>query len=49
MKVVGHDKKKVLWEVVGNHVVEEPTDYEEIGLKGFDLNLFDKNEEGVVR
>ena len=28
VEVVGHDKKKVLWGVVGDHVVEEPTDHE---------------------
>ena len=39
MKVVSNDKKKVLWEVVDNHVVEEPTDHDEIGLLGFDLNV----------
>ena len=32
-----------------DHVVEEPTDHEEIGLRGFDLNLFDKDEEGIIR
>ena len=26
VEVVGHDKKKVLWEVVDDHVVEEPSD-----------------------
>ena len=31
------------------HVVEEPTDNEEIGLWGFDFNYFDEDEEGVVR
>ena len=49
MGVVGHDKKKFLWEVVENHVLEEPTDHEEIGLSGFDFNFFDQYEEGVVR
>ena len=49
VEVVGHDKKKVLWEVVGDHVVEEPSDHEDIGLRGFDLNIFDEDEEGVVR
>ena len=44
-----HDKNKVIWEVVGDHVVEDPTDHEDIGLRGFDLNLFGKDEEGVVR
>ena len=49
MEVVDHDKKKVLWEVVDDHVVEEPTDHKEIGLRGFDFNFLDEDEEGVVR
>ena len=40
MEVVSHDKKKVIWEVVGDHVVEDPTDHEEIGLWRFDLKNF---------
>ena len=44
----GHDKKKVLWEVVDDHVVEEPTDHEEIGLRVFNLKLFKKDEQRVV-
>ena len=28
MEVVGNDKKKLLWEVVGDNVVEEPSDHE---------------------
>ena len=36
-------------EVVDNHVVEEPTDHDEIGLRGFDLNLFDEDKKGVGR
>ena len=49
VEVVRHDKKKVLWGVVGDHVVEEPSDHEDIGLKGFDFNILDEDEEGVVR
>ena len=49
MEVVGHDGKKVLWEVVDYHVIEEPTDNEEMGLRGFHFNVFDQDEEGVVR
>ena len=49
MEVSVHEKKKVLWEVVNDHVVEEPTDHEDIGLRGFDFNFFEKDEEGVVR
>ena len=48
VEVVGHDKKKLLWGVVDDHVVEEPSDHEDIGLRGFDFNIFDKDEEGVV-
>ena len=44
----GPDKKKFNWEVVDDHVVEEPTDHEEIGLRGFSFNGFDQDEEGVV-
>ena len=39
MKVDGHDRKKVLWEVVDDHVTEEPTDNEEMGLRGFGFNF----------
>ena len=49
MEIVGHDKKKVIWEVVDDHVVEDPTDHEEIGLQGFDFNYFDKDEERFFR
>ena len=33
--------------MVDDHVVEEPTDHEEIGLRGFDFNVFDQYEEEV--
>ena len=49
MEVVGHNKKKVLWEVVNGNLVEDPSDHEEIGLRGFDFNASDEDEEGVVR
>ena len=35
--------------MVDDHVLEEPSDHKEIGLRGFDLNIFDEDEEGVVR
>ena len=35
--------------MVGDHVVEEPSDHEDIGLRGFDFNIFDEDEKGVVR
>ena len=49
MEFVGYDGKKVLLELVGDHVVEEPTDHDEIGLQGFDFNLFDKDDKGICR
>ena len=38
VEVVSHDGKKVIWEVVGNNVVEDQTDHNDIGLLEFDLN-----------
>ena len=49
VEVLGHDKIKVLWEVVGDRVVKEPIDQEYIGLRGFDSNIFDEGKEGVMR
>ena len=48
VEVFGHDKKKVLCEVINYHVVEDPSDHENIGLRVFDFNIFDEDEEGVV-
>ena len=42
----GHDGKKVLWRVVNNHVVEEPTDHDDIGIQGFDFNFSMKTRRG---
>ena len=39
MKVFGHDKKEVLWEVVNDNFVEEATDHENIGLRVLYFNL----------
>ena len=30
-------------------MVEEPCDHKDIGLRGFYFNIFDEDEEGVVR
>ena len=49
MEVVGNDRRKVIWEEVGNHVVEEETHHGEIGLQGFNYNVFDEYEKGVGR
>ena len=40
VEVVGHDKNKVLWGLVEDHVVEEPSDHKEIGLRRFGFNVF---------
>ena len=48
VEVFSHDKKRVIWEVVADHVVEEPSDHEEIGLRGFDFNVFEEDGEGEV-
>ena len=48
MEVVSFDRKKVLWEVVENHVLKEVKDHDEIWLQGFGFNYFDKDEEGVL-
>ena len=44
MGVVGHDGKRVLWEVVDDNAIEEATDYDKIGLWGFNFNVFDREE-----
>ena len=49
VEVIGHDKKKVIREVVDDNVIGEPSDHEYIGLRGFDFNIFDEDEDGVVR
>ena len=35
--------------MIDDHVVEEETYHDEIGLRGFDFNLFDKDRKGVGR
>ena len=49
MEVVGHDRKRVLWELFYDHAVEDPNDNYEIGLWGFDFNFFDEDKKGVGR
>ena len=47
VEVVGHDKKKVLWEVVVDHVMEEPCDHVDIGFREFDLIFLMKTRRGL--
>ena len=35
--------------MVGDHVAEEPSDHEDIRLRGFDFNIFGEDGDGVVR
>ena len=46
MEVVCSKGKKVVWEMVDNHVVEEETENDDIGLQEFDFSLFGKDENG---
>ena len=46
VEVFDKDRNTVIWEVVDEHVVEEGVEHEEVGLQGFDFNLFDE-ERGV--
>ena len=49
VEVVGSGGKKVIWEVIDDHVIEEVNDNDEIGLQGFAFNLFDEDKEEVGR
>ena len=42
VEVSHKNRKKVIWEVVDDYVVEERVKHEELGLQGFDFNLFDE-------
>ena len=48
VEVAYKDGKKVIWEVADDHVVEEGVKNEELGLQGFDFNLFDEERGGCV-
>ena len=49
MEFGGSDRKKVLWEVVDDPVIEEVNNRDEIGLQGFYFNFFDEDKEWVSR
>ena len=46
MEFFGRDGGKVLWELQYNRIIEEATDHDEIGLRGFDLNFSAKKIRG---
>ena len=48
VEVYDKDGNKVIWEVVDNHVVEEGVEHEDLGLRGFNFNLFNEEREGCV-
>ena len=48
MEVAKKYGKKVIWEVVDDHMVEEGVEHEELCLQGFGFNLFDEEREGCV-
>ena len=48
VEVDDKDGKKVIWDVFNNHVVEKVFEHEELGIHGFDFNLFDGEWEGGV-
>ena len=41
--------KKVILEVVDKHVVEQGVEHQELGIRGFDFNLFDEDMEVYVK
>ena len=46
MEVSCSDGKKVIWEVLDNHVVEDPKDNDDILLWVFGFNFFTNTGEG---
>ena len=47
MEFVSSNRKKFIWIVVYNHIVEEVNDHNEIGIRGVGFNFFAKDKEGV--
>ena len=41
-------RKKVIWDINDDRVVEEGVEHEELILQGFDFNLFSEDREGCV-
>ena len=42
VEVSEKDGRKEIWEVVDDHVFDEGVEHKEIGLRGFDFNLFEE-------
>ena len=47
MEVIGSDRKKVIWEVVDDHLLEEENYHDEICPQGFNSSFFGEFKEGV--
>ena len=41
MEVLGSDGKKLVCKVIVDHVINDPNNNGEIGIKGFSFDLFD--------
>ena len=49
VEVISSDGKICFWEMVDIYVIKEENDHDEIGLRGFDFDLFDKDKGRVGR
>ena len=43
VEVTDKYRKRLIWEVVDDHVVEEGVEHEELGIRGFGFNLFNED------
>ena len=41
-------RKKVIWQVANDHIVEEGVEHQELSIQFFDFNLFDEDREVCV-
>ena len=49
VEVVGYDGKNFHWGVVYDHVIEDETDHDAIGLRGVVFGFFDEDDKVVGR
>ena len=42
VEVADKETKKIIWEVIDDHVVEEGVGHKDLGIRGFDFNLLDE-------
>ena len=48
VEVSDKDRKRVIWEVIDDHVVEQGVDHKELCLRSFDFNLSHEEREGCI-